>query len=80
MRCFNTSEGNHGWCGTCDPAASGPGQPGYCGKNSTKGREEAVVVEADRKWGFCNRQGCDVDESKTLYLHCVFMHSAVDRR
>ena len=51
------SEGNFGWCGTCDdrPGLS-PGQPGYCGVNATGGKEEATVVEADRNWGFCNRQ------------------------
>ena len=45
MRCFNMSEGNFGWCGTCDPDKMAPGQPGYCGVNATGGKEEATVVE-----------------------------------
>ena len=57
QRCFNMSEGNFGWCGTCiDSPGLSPGQPGYCGANATGGKEEATVVEADRNWGFCNKQ------------------------
>ena len=46
VRCFNMSEGNYGWCGTCDKGAGGPGQPGYCGADATGGKEEAVLVQA----------------------------------
>ena len=42
----------------------------YCGRNATNDEREAVSVEADSNWGFCNKH-CSVRDPLTQILQEV---------
>ena len=57
--CYNFPINNkryHGWCSTCQKQAR-PGQPGYCGLNPFRIKEEQGIPTATKGWGYCEKPG-----------------------